>query len=119
MALTNEILYKGFNSDSDLDFQRGVDLTSITKQKIHVRFQKTGPRSITLIEGLDADLDIKRISKAMKRAFNCSSSIHADKEGNEVIKLQGDQCRNVRDWLVSQEILTEKEAAERLITHGM
>jgi translation initiation factor 1 len=88
------------------------------KGKIHVRFQKTGPRSITLIEGLDEDLDLKRISKAMKKVFKCSSCIQKDKDGNDVIQLQGNHCINVRDWLLAQEILTPTEIKERLVIHG-
>jgi len=90
----------------------------VQKSKIHVRFQKTGPRSITLIEGLDSDLDLKRIAKAMKKHFSCSSSIQTDRDENEVIQLQGDQRENVKDWLIAQEIITEKEVKERLVLHG-
>jgi translation initiation factor 1 len=91
---------------------------ALQKRKIHIRFQKTGPRSITLIEGLDEDLDQHRIAKAMKKAFSCSASIQKDEDGNEVIQLQGDQRDAVKSWLVEQEILTEKEAKERLVMHG-
>lgn len=98
---------------------RGDFLNAVLqKGKIHIRFQKTGPRSITLIEGLDEDLDQKRIARAMKKAFSCSSSIQKDEEGNDVIQLQGDQRDSVKQWLVEQEILTEKEAKERLVLHG-
>jgi len=116
--MSNEMTFD-FTRDTQFggDFQVG-NIEAIDKQKIHVRFQKTGPRSITLIEGLDDDLDMKRIAKAMKKTFNCASSLHTDKNGNEVIKLQGDHRQNVRDWLLAQEILTEKEAKERLVMHG-
>ena len=88
------------------------------KGKIHVRFQKTGPRAITLIEGLDDDLDQNRIAKAMKKAFNCSSSVQKDKNAADVIQLQGDQRTQVKEWLIAQEILTQNEAKERLVIHG-
>ena len=91
---------------------------ALQKGKIHVRFQKTGPRSITIVEGLDEDLDQKRIAKAMKKAFSCSSSIQNDADGNEVIQLQGDQRESVKEWLIDQQILTEKEAKDRLVLHG-
>jgi translation initiation factor 1 len=88
------------------------------KEKIHVRMNKQGSRCVTLIEGLDDDLDQKRIAKAMKKAFSCSSSVQKDKVGNDVIFLQGDQRMNVKDWLLEQEILTAKDAVERLVLHG-
>lgn len=90
----------------------------IQKPKIHVRFQKTGPRSITIVEGLDDDLDQPRISRAMRKVFKCSSSIQKDKDGNDVIQLQGDHRTNVRDWLLAQEIITTKDLKERLVIHG-
>lgn len=88
------------------------------KSKIHVRFQKTGPRSITLVEGLDDDLDMVRISRAWKKSFKCSASIHKDDDGNDVVQLQGDHRTNVRDWLLKEQILTVNQAKERLILHG-
>jgi len=91
---------------------------ALQQSKIHIRFQKTGPRSITLIEGLDEDLDLSRIAKAMKKAFSCSASIQKDEEGNEVIQLQGDQRDGIKSWLVDQQVLTEKEAKERIVMHG-
>jgi translation initiation factor 1 len=100
-----------------LNFQNQFE-ESVQSQKIHVRFQKTGPRSITIVEGLDDDLDLRRISKAMKKNFNCSASIHSDKAGNEVIQLQGDQRENVKAWLLEHEILTQQSAKERLVLHG-
>jgi translation initiation factor 1 len=87
------------------------------KEKIHIRYYKQGPRTITMIEGLDDDLDQKRIAKALKGLLKCASSVHANDEGVEVIKLQGDHCMAVKDWLIAQEILTTKEAAERLVIH--
>ena len=108
-----------FDSMNTLTFANANQFeTAVQSQKIHVRFQKTGPRSITIIEGLDDDLDLKRISKAMKKHFNCSASIHSDKTGNEVIQLQGDQRENVKAWLLEQEILTPQSAKERLVLHG-
>ena len=85
--------------------------------KIHVRFQKVGPRSLTIIEGLDDDLDQKRIAKAMARGFNCAASVHLNKAGADIIQLQGDHRQNVKDWLLQQEILTVKSAEERLVLH--
>jgi len=107
----------GFN-DEDFNRANFGDVISIAKPKIHIRFQKTGPRSITIIEGLDDDLDLKRISKAMKKAFCCAVTVLKDEEQVEVIQLQGDQRPMIRDWLVAQEILTENEAKERIVTHG-
>lgn len=93
--------------------------TSAPKAKIHIRFQKNGPRSITLIEGLDDDLDLKRIAKAMKKGFSCASSVHIDDKTKEsYIKLQGDHRDNIRDWLLQEKIVETSEAKERIVIHG-
>ena len=93
-------------------------LPAAPKEKIHIRMQTNKNRTLTILEGLDDDLDQHRIAKALKRVLSCASSVQIDKEGREVIQLQGDHRLNVKDWLIEQQILTEKEAKERLVLHG-
>jgi translation initiation factor 1 len=88
------------------------------KEKIHVGIIQQGRRFITTIEGLDDDLDQSRIARYMAKAFSCAATVQKDKEGNEIIQLQGDHRLAVRDWLVMQEVITSKEAKERLVLHG-
>lgn len=104
--------------NKDDPFTNMENQTHLNKEKIHVRFQAAKKNKITLIEGLDDDLDLQRIAKAMKRCFSCSSKVQVDAVGNEVILLQGDQRLNVKEWLMAQEILTAQEAKERLVLHG-
>ena len=92
--------------------------TFVEKGKIHIRYQKIGPRALTIVEGLDSDLDQKRIAKAMAKSFSCATSLHQNKEGNDIIQLQGDQRQFVVEWLVGNEILTEQDKKERLVIHG-
>ena len=106
----------GFNSSPSLPLQ--TPLMEMPKGPIHVRMNKQGSRFITMIEGLDHDLDQRRIAKAMKKAFSCSTTVQKDKLGNDVILLQGDHRMHVKEWLLAQEILTAKEGTERLVLHG-
>lgn len=101
-----------------IDFDNDFGINEVQKSKIHIRYQKIGPRSITIVEGLDDDLDLKRISKAMKKAFSCAATVLMDDEQNELIQLQGDKRTEVKSWLVDQEILTVQEAKERIVIHG-
>lgn len=88
-------------------------------KKIHIRTRQNGKKWVTLIEGLDDDLDLKRIARAMKSAFHCSATACVDeKTDGEYIKLSGNQRDIIRDWLVDNEVLTEKEAAQRIVLHG-
>jgi translation initiation factor 1 len=87
--------------------------------KIHVRIQqRNGRKCITTIQGLDEDLDLHRIMKAMKKAFNCNGSVTEDENMGEIIQLQGDQRNNVKSWLEDAEILSKSEIDDRLVVHG-
>ena len=102
----------------DVDLLNALDMAA-PKSKIHIRFQKTGPRSITLVEGLDDDLDVKRIARAMKKQFNCASSVHIDEKAQATyIKLQGDHRDSVKEWLVQEQIVLANEVKERIMIHG-
>jgi translation initiation factor SUI1 len=115
-SFTDSFMGGGFNTPNFVPTSNA--LLSAPKGPIHVRYHKQGSRALTLIEGLDHDLDQVRIAKAMKKAFSCSSTVQKDKGGNDLIQLQGDQRKTVKDWLLAQEILTAKEATERLVLHG-
>jgi translation initiation factor 1 len=92
--------------------------SSLTKSKIHIRVQqRNGRKCITTIEGLEDDLDTKRICKAMKSAFNCNGNVTLDEEKGDIIQLQGDQRENSREWLLFQEIIAENEK-DRIVIHG-
>ena len=86
--------------------------------KIHIRIQQMGKKWITTIEGLDSDLDLERIARAIKKTFQCGASVETDEDEKNYIKLQGNHRDAVARWLVEQEVLTEKEGRERLVLHG-
>ena len=92
-------------------------LDEIKVGKIHVRTQQMGKKWITTLEGLDPDLDQKRIAKAMQRDLHCAAKVSTTKEDTEVITLQGDQRDVLTEWLVTNMVLTEKEGKERLVIH--
>ena len=85
--------------------------------KIHLRLTKLGPKCITIIEGLDSDLDLKRIARAMKKYFCCAVTVKSDDDA-EIIQLQGDHRTDVVSWLVAHEVLTKAEADDRIVVHG-
>ena len=91
----------------------------ITKSKIHIRIQqRNGKKSITTIEGLENDLDLKRICKSMRKTFNCNGNVTLMKDSEqEIIQLQGDQRENAKNWLIDQEIVSKSDLA-RLVIHG-
>jgi translation initiation factor 1 len=101
---------------NDYDFKNHG---TITKNKYHIRVQqRNGRKCITTLDGLEDDLDLKRICKAMRNAFSCNGNVVYKDDGESgVIQLQGDQRDNIRVWILEQEILLKNEA-DRIVVHG-
>jgi translation initiation factor SUI1 len=87
--------------------------------KIHIRTQQQGRRWLTTIEGLDEDLDQDRISRAMKKAFHCAAKAVKSPEGADIIMIQGNHRDDALEWLLAQEVISEKEGKERVVLHGV
>ena len=114
------------NTFTDLDIMgsgnsaAAIDLSSLDKtrvDKIHIRTQQMGKKWITTIDGLDEDLDQKKIAKHLQKDLHCSAKVSKNKEDKDVITLQGDQRTLLRDWLVTNEVLTAEEGKIRLTVH--
>ena len=60
------------------------------------------------------DLDLNRITRALKKTFKCNGNIHTDPELGEIAQLSGDQRTNVRDFFIDQEVCRE----EQIVIHG-
>jgi translation initiation factor 1 len=91
---------------------------NVAKNKYHIRVQqRNGRKCITTLQGLEDDLDLKRICRAMRTAFSCNGNVIQDEDNGDVIQLQGDQRENIRDWILEQQILSKSEA-DRIVIHG-
>jgi translation initiation factor 1 len=99
-----------------LDFAKQM---SVVKNKYHIRVQqRNGRKCITTLDGLEEDLDLKRICRAMREAFSCNGNvIMKEDEETGVIQLQGDQRENMKQWLLDQEIILKNEV-DRIVVHG-
>ena len=63
---------------------------------VHIRIQqRNGRKSLTTVQGLASDLDLRKILKALKKTYNTNGTILTDDELGEIVQLQGDQRRNV------------------------
>ena len=90
---------------------------SVTRGKIHIRIhQRNGKKCITTVEGLDDDLDIKRICRALRTLLNCNGNVVDSKEG-DVMQLQGDQRDLCRRWLL-EECIVSRSDVDRIVVHG-
>ena len=83
--------------------------------KVHLRIQQRNRRKCVLtVQGLDDDLDLKKICKALRKNLQCNGAIVKDKEFGDVIQLQGDHRAKVGAFLVDQEIIQK----DQLVIHG-
>ena len=101
------------------DFSAGKIMNTIQKEKdkeIHLRIQKrSGRRFITLVEGLDKNLDLKKIVSFWKKEFCCTGSIKKIQDTDDhIVSLTGDQRQLISSFLIEQQIASKHQ----IIIHG-
>jgi len=86
-----------------------------TGQVIHVRIQqRNGRKTLTTVQGIHPDFDLKKIVKACKKEFACNGTVVDHPEYGEVIQLQGDQRTNISNFLTK----TKLSEADKIKVHG-
>ena len=84
-------------------------------EKVHIRIQSRNRRKCVLtVTGLADDLDLKRMCKYLKKTFKCNGNVVKDEEWGDVIQLQGDHRKEVKDFLISEEIVDK----DLIVMHG-
>ncbi|KAH3899770.1 Eukaryotic translation initiation factor eIF-1 [Saccharomycodes ludwigii] len=83
-------------------FDTGDDESTINHY-IHIRIQqRNGRKTLTTVQGVPAEYDLKRILKVLKKDFACNGNIVKDDEMGEIIQLQGDQRAKVCEFMITQ-----------------
>ena len=83
-------------------------------QKIHIRLrQRNARKTVTTVEDLPIDLDLKLILSHFKKTFSCNGNI-ITKDDVSIIQLTGDHRNEVSEFLRSQGIATKGN----IIIHG-
>lgn len=62
------------------------------------------------MQGLPKKFDQKKILKVIKKKFACNGTIVTDQEMGEVIQLQGDQRKDVQEFLIDKKEGLELDA---------
>ncbi|RDW77404.1 hypothetical protein BP6252_05457 [Coleophoma cylindrospora] len=95
-------------------FAEADEDTGETKQSqnyIHIRIQqRNGRKTLTTVQGLPKKFDQKKILKVIKKKFACNGTIVVDTEMGEVIQLQGDQRKDVQEFLTDKKEGLELDA---------
>lgn len=90
-----------------------VDITEETPESgsyVHIRIQmRNGRKSLTTVQGLASDLDLKKILKFLKKKHSTNGTIVQDKSAGKVLQMQGDQRKNVYDFLIMCNICPKEE----------
>ncbi|PMD46405.1 translation initiation factor SU [Hyaloscypha variabilis F] len=102
-------------------FAEADEDTGETKQSqnyIHIRIQqRNGRKTLTTVQGLPKKFDQKKILKVIKKKFACNGTIVVDSEMGEVIQLQGDQRKDVQEFLTDKKEGLELDA-KTIKVHG-
>ena len=64
--------------------------------------ERNGRKTLTTVQGLPKKFDQKKILKVIKKKFACNGTIVSDSEMGEVIQLQGDQRKDVQEFLTDK-----------------
>ncbi|KAE9456621.1 hypothetical protein C3L33_11579, partial [Rhododendron williamsianum] len=81
-----------------------------TKGYVHIRIQqRNGRKSLTTVQGLKKEFSYEKILKDLKKEFCCNGTVVLDKELGKVIQLQGDQRKNVSNFLVQAGIVKKDQ----------
>ena len=97
--MTNIENLKAF--DPFADAAKGDD-ESVQDGLVHVRIQqRNGRKTLTTVQGLSDEYDLKKIIKVAKKEFACNGTVVDHSEYGEVLQLQGDQRENICKLLVN------------------
>ncbi|KAH6973805.1 translation initiation factor SUI1 [Ilyonectria sp. MPI-CAGE-AT-0026] len=126
---------KSYDPFAEADEDTGE--TKQTQNYIHIRIQqRNGRKTLTTVQGLPKKFDQKKILKVIKKKFGkssstlpapqnganryttaCNGTIVNDTEMGEVIQLQGDQRKDVQEFLIDKKEGLELDA-KTIKVHG-
>jgi len=76
---------------------------------VHIRIQqRTGRKTITTVQGVGVEYDLKKIVRYLKKEYSCNGTIVEHPEYGEVIQLTGDQRQHAKDLLCKVGIVKEE-----------
>ncbi|PSE37170.1 translation initiation factor SUI1 [Acinetobacter nosocomialis] len=82
---------------------------------VHIRVQqRNGRKCLTTVQGLGTDYNYNTILKDLKKDFCCNGTVVQDKALGKVIQLQGDQRKNVSNFLMNAGLVKK----DRVKIHG-
>ncbi|KAH8606389.1 putative Translation initiation factor SUI1 [Trypanosoma vivax] len=78
-------------------------------QKVHIRVQqRKGKKFVTSVQGLNQDLNFRRINREFQRRWGCNGTVISTSDAGKVIQLQGDWSHHIRKFLLDEHMATEQ-----------
>jgi len=91
------------------------DESGVQDGLVHIRIQqRNGRKTLTTIQGLSTEYDLKKIVRACKKEFACNGTVIEHPEYGEVLQLQGDQRTKICGWLTKTGLVR----SDQLKVHG-
>ena len=86
-----------------------VQQNDTVKNKIvHLRIQNRNNRKkITICQGLENDLNLKKILRYLKKIYSTNGWISIDTDGSEIIMFNGDLREQVKEFLTKFNIVNK------------
>ncbi|MCO5562542.1 hypothetical protein L7F22_016170 [Adiantum nelumboides] len=104
-----------FDPFKEVDINTTATSGTAVKGGVHVRVQqRNGRKCLTTIQGLSKSFSYNKILKDLKKEFCCNGNVVNDLELGQVIQLQGDQRKNVSQFLVQAGVAKK----EHIKLHG-
>ena len=80
------------------------------RQLVHIQFQqRTTRKCITIIQGLQDGLDLKKLARHFKKMWNCNGTVIQNEQWGEIIQMSGDNRKAVAQFLIEEGIATKEE----------
>jgi len=97
-------------NDFDAFNEQNQDSISPQKDIVHIRIQqRNGRKTLTTVQGLSDEYDLKKIIKVCKRHFACNGTVVDHPEWGEVIQFQGDQRDNISKFLLGVKLARQDQ----------
>ena len=112
---TNAKLDPFADIDAEQEREKQEEEKKAKSDLVHIRVQqRNGRKCITTVQGLNAQMDHKKILKVLKKEKCCNGCIVEDDDMGSVLQLQGDQRDAVRAFLLENELVEP----EKIKKHG-
>lgn len=83
-------------------FAETGDAKTQSANQIHIRCQqRNGRKTITTVQGIPNEYDLKRILKTLKKDFACNGHINNDAEHGDILQFSGDQREKMLGFLTT------------------